>query len=153
MVAGAERLREDVADARRFDHGAHAAARDDAGSGRSGSEQHAAATEFADDFMRDGVFVQRNVDHRLAGSFGGLADRFGHFVRLAETDTDPAVVVARDDERAEAEAAAALHDLGATVDEHDFFGRVTSRRWSFVRVAILRFAIVVVGCAMMLFKI
>jgi hypothetical protein len=37
-------------------------------------------------------------------------------------------VIARHDQRAEAETPAAFHDLRATIDEHDFLGRVASRR-------------------------
>ena len=91
--------------------------------GRRGLEQHAAATEFAEDFMRNGVLVDGHVDHSLLGGFGGLADGLAHFVRLAETDADAAVVVTGDDERAEAEAASALDDLCASVDEDHLLRR------------------------------
>src|SRR6516162_65869 len=41
-VRGAERLRDDVLDAERFEDGAHRAARDDAGAGRRRAQHHAA---------------------------------------------------------------------------------------------------------------
>ncbi len=50
------------------------------------------------------------------GGFGRLADRFRHFARLAVAEADPALLVADDDERGEAEAPAALHHLGDAVD-------------------------------------
>src|SRR6185369_293856 len=46
-------------------------------------------------------------------------DRLGHLARLAQPDADVAGAVADDDDRAEAEAAAALDDLGHPVDLDD----------------------------------
>ena len=95
----------------RLDDSTDTAARDDASSGRSWLEQHAAATEFAEDFMRDGVLVNGHIDHSLLRGFGGLADGLADFVGLAEADADAAVVVAGNDQSAEAEATSALDDL------------------------------------------
>ena len=72
--------------------------------------------------------MQRHFFHRLARGLGSFPNRFGYFVRFAEPDAHLAIVIARDDERAEAEPAAALHDLRATVDEHDFLGRIAPCR-------------------------
>jgi hypothetical protein len=52
-------------------------------------------------------------------SFGGLLDGAGDLVGLAVADADVALAVAGDDERAEAERAAALDDLRAAVDADD----------------------------------
>jgi hypothetical protein len=60
----------------------------------------------------------------LTGGIGGFADGFGDLVGLAETDTDLAFTVPDHEERAEAEAATALHDLGASIDENDFFEQI-----------------------------
>jgi hypothetical protein len=60
----------------------------------------------------------------LAGRIGGFADRFGDLVGLAETNADLAFAVPDDEKRAEAETATALHDLGASVDEDDFFEQI-----------------------------
>ena len=65
-------------------------------------------------------FGERHGHQRLLGLLDALADRLGHFVRLAETEADVAGAVADDDERAEAEPPAALHDLGDAVDVHHF---------------------------------
>ena len=68
--------------------------------------------------------MDRDFDHVLLRGIGRLADRLADFIRLAEPDADFPLVVARDDEGAEAEAASALHDFGASVDEHDFLRRL-----------------------------
>ena len=67
VIARAERLREHVANAGRFDDRAHAAAGDDAGAGRSRAQQNAAAAELADHFVRNRVLAQRHFFHRLCG--------------------------------------------------------------------------------------
>ena len=69
--------------------------------------------------VRDGDAVERDLEDVLARLVVALADGLGHLVRLAEADADVAGLVADDDERAEAEAAAALHDLGDAVDVDD----------------------------------
>ena len=53
---------------------------------------------------------------RALGRFRRLADRFRHLAGLAVAEADAALLVADDDERGEAEAPAALHDLGDAVD-------------------------------------
>ena len=55
----------------------------------------------------------------LARLVVALADGLGHFVRLAESDAHVTGFVTDDDERAEAEAPAALDDLGDAVDVDD----------------------------------
>ena len=69
-----------------------------------------------------------HFDHRLTRTLARLADRLGDLVGLAEAAADLAIVVTGDDQCTEREAASTLHDLGATVDEHDLFGRLTTRR-------------------------
>ena len=65
-----------------------------------------------------------------------FANRFRNFVRLAESDADFAIVIAGHDQRAEAKTPTTFYDLRAAIDEHDFLGRVPSRRGTLVRVAI-----------------
>src|SRR5262249_7647400 len=55
----------------------------------------------------------------LASLVVALADRLRHLVGLAETHADVPALVAHDDQRREAEAAAALDDLGHAVDVDD----------------------------------
>src|SRR6185437_13650291 len=50
------------------------------------------------------------------GRFGRLADRLGHFARLAVAEPDPALLIADDDEGRKTEALAALDDLRHTID-------------------------------------
>ena len=66
--------------------------------------------------MRNGVTAELDLDKILLGLLGALADALGHFLGLAVTDTDLALLVTDDDECSEAEATTALHDLGTTVD-------------------------------------
>ena len=60
--------------------------------------------------------AQRHEDHVALGALGRLADGFRHFARLAVTEADAALLVADDHEGGEAEATAALDDLGDAVD-------------------------------------
>ena len=53
---------------------------------------------------------------RALGLLGRLADGLGHLARLAAAVADPALAVADDHQRREAEAPAALHHLGHAVD-------------------------------------
>ena len=77
-----------------------------------------------DDFVRDGVVVEMNDVHLLAGSLGGLLDGVSDFVRLTKAPTDATVLVATDDESTEAETAATFDDLRTAVDVNDFFDGV-----------------------------
>src|SRR5271163_4148654 len=74
--------------------------------------------------MGDGGTAEGNGFEMLASGIGGFADRFGDLIGLAETDADLALAISHDEERAEAEAATALDDLGASVDEDDLFEQV-----------------------------
>ena len=76
-------------------------------------------------FMMQGAAVlQRNADQRLLGFFGGLANGFRHFTRLAMAKTDAAITVAHHHKGGETEAAATLHDLGDTIDVHQLVDQV-----------------------------
>ena len=55
------------------------------------------------------------ISERFA-AFGRLADGLGNLAGLAVAKADPALLVADDDERGEAESAAALHHLGDAID-------------------------------------
>ena len=90
----------------------------------------------AGDFMRDGVLMGRDRDHLFLRSFGSLANRFRHFVRLAKPDTNLSVMIACHDQRTEAETASAFHHLGAAIDENHFLGGIASCGRRFVGAAI-----------------
>ena len=61
-------------------------------------------------------FTQRHADELALGLLGRLADGLGNFARLAVAETDPALLVADDDQCRKAEALAALDHVGHTVD-------------------------------------
>ncbi len=66
--------------------------------------------------MQGATLAQRHADQVALGRIGRLADRLRHLARLAVTMADAALLVADHDERREAEAPAALHHLGHTID-------------------------------------
>ena len=71
------------------------------------------------DLVGDRRAHHRHLDEVLLGVLDALADRFRNLAGLAQPDADVAGAVADDDDRAEAEAPAALDDLGDAVDLDD----------------------------------
>src|SRR5436309_6622547 len=134
-VGGAEALGEDVTYAGALEHGSHGPAGDDAGSGRGRLEQHAPGAVVTDDLVRDGRARERDLDHAAAGGFDGLANRLAHLVRLAGGHPDASLSVAHGDERVEAEAPAALHDLRDAVDGNDVLDEPVALALSLARIA------------------
>src|SRR5262249_7213720 len=108
-----------------LDHGTNAAARDHPGAVGRRSQQDRAGAEDAGDLEGDGAVRDRHGHEGLLCLLDALADGFRNFVRLAETVADVPRVVA-DDDRAEAEPPATLHDLGDAVDVHDLFFELES---------------------------
>jgi recombinational DNA repair ATPase RecF len=78
----------------------------------------------------------------FARRFRSFADRLRYFIRLAKPDADFAVVIARDDQRAKAETAAAFHYLRAAVDKDHFLRGVASCRRRFIGAAIRSSALI-----------
>src|SRR5207248_8968863 len=134
-VGGAAALGEDVAHAGTLEHGAHGPAGDDAGPGRGRLEQHAPGAVVTDDLVRDGRAREGDLDHAAAGGFDGLANRLAHLVRLAGGHPDASLPVAHGDERVEAEAPAALHDLRDAVDGNDVLDEPVALALSLARIA------------------
>src|SRR6202011_6352821 len=66
--------------------------------------------------VQGAALPQRHPDERALRGFRCLADGFGNLAGLAMAKADPALLVAHDDERGEAESAAALHHLGDAID-------------------------------------
>ncbi len=77
--------------------------------------------------MRNGRVLEGNEHHLGAGEFAAATDRVRHFTGLAETDTDAALFVAHDHQRAEIETASAFDDLGGTVDEDNLLDQFLAR--------------------------
>ena len=115
-VRRAEALREHVAHAAELEHGAHAAARDDAGSFRCGAQHDPRRIELPERLVRDRRAVLGDREHVLLRVLDGLRDGERNLARLAVTDADAIDLVADDDERREREPPAALDDLGDAVD-------------------------------------
>src|SRR5437660_6000791 len=134
-VGGAETLGEDVAHAGALEHRAHGSAGDDAGPRRGGLQKHAPGAVVPDDFMRDGRARERHLDHAAARGLDRLAHRLAHLVRLAGGDPDASLRVAHGDERVEAEAPAALHDLRDAVDGNDVLDEPVALALPLARVA------------------
>jgi hypothetical protein len=63
----------------------------------------------------------------LARELSTLTDGVRHFAGFTQADTDPAALVANDNERAEIETTPALDDFGGTVDEHDLLDQFLRR--------------------------
>src|SRR5687768_8566736 len=78
----------------------------------------------ANDLVRNRAARERHLHHLATRAVHGLADRFGHFVRLPRRETDFPLTVADGHERVEREAASALHDLRDAVDGHDVLDQV-----------------------------
>src|SRR5205823_608763 len=64
---------------------------------------------------------RQHARQAFLGAIDALADRFRHFVGLAESEADQSVMIACDYQRAEAEAASALHDFRDAIDMDDLF--------------------------------
>ena len=73
------------------------------GGGRAQDDLAGAVTAL-DVVVQRAAFAQRHADQRALGGFGGLADGFRHFARLAVAEADAALLVANDDQGGEAEA-------------------------------------------------
>src|SRR5436190_2220122 len=75
------------------------------------------------DRVRDGALLEGDVGHAGFGDFAAFADGVGDFAGLAETDANPALAIADNDERAKAEPAAAFDDFGGAIDKNDLLGQ------------------------------
>src|SRR5690606_9597357 len=82
-------------------------------------QEHLTRAEATQHLMGDGAADHGHLEQVLPSLFIALADRFGHLVRLAETDPDVAFFVTDHDERGEAEPATAFDHLGHPVDVDD----------------------------------
>ncbi len=71
-----------------------------------------------------GHIIKRYADKVLGGIFSALADRLRDLSGLAQAAADMAVAVAHDDQRGEPHVAAALDNLGDTLDGYDLIGQL-----------------------------
>src|ERR1700719_4664266 len=112
-------LRKNIADSRELHHRAHAPRRDYAGALGRRSQHNSSRAKTSDHFMRYRSVLDRHAHQAFLRAIDALANRFGHFVRLAQSEADQTIVIARDHQRAEAEAPSALHDFRDAVDMDD----------------------------------
>src|SRR5690606_34035794 len=91
----------------------------DARTRASRGEDNGAGAGAAGHLVRDGASAEVDLHQVLARILGRLFHGRRHFVGLAVADADIALAVAGDDQRAKAEGAAALDDLGAAIDADD----------------------------------
>ena len=83
-VVGTQALGTDVLDAGSLNYCTNSAAGDNAGTGSSRLEQNAACTELADNLVRDGGALQRNLNEVLLGVLDALADSVRNLGSLTE---------------------------------------------------------------------
>src|SRR6266481_2819 len=116
-VRRADRLRHHVLNAERLEHRTHRAAGDDAGTRRRRTQVNPPSAVTAGDIvMQRAALAKRHARQVALRRFGRLADRLGHFARLAVAESDATLLVADHDQRRKAEALAALDDLRHTID-------------------------------------
>src|SRR5260221_3429336 len=116
-IRRADRLRHHVLDTECFEHRPHRAAGDDAGTRRRRAQVNPARAVTAGDVvMQRAAFAQCYARQVALRRLGRLADRLGNFARLAVSESDPALLIADDDESRKTEALAALDDLRHTID-------------------------------------
>jgi hypothetical protein len=100
-----------------FENGAHRTPGDNAGSGGCRAQHDASGSMPASDVMMQGAALpQRNPNERTFRRIGSFADSLWNLAGFAMAIADPALLIADDDKRSEAEPAAALHHLGNAID-------------------------------------
>ncbi|MDT4866081.1 hypothetical protein FQZ97_1009180 [compost metagenome] len=109
-------LGHDVGDAQHFEHGAHRAAGDDAGTLGSGQHHDVGGAVLAMHAVVQRTVLERHLDHVAAGLFHGLLHGHRHFTRLALAHAHAAIAVADNCQCCETEDATALDHLGHAVD-------------------------------------
>src|SRR5438128_3408167 len=118
-IRGAERLREDVLDPRRLDHGPDRTSGDNSRPGCCGLQEDDARAVLPDHHVWDGRAHHGHQEHALLGLLDALLDGRRNLLRLPVADPDPAGTVANHHERGETEPPTSLDNLGHAVDRDD----------------------------------
>lgn len=118
-IVGTERLGQDVVNSASFANGSHGLPGDNSGTRPGGNERDLCGTELSPNLMRNGAFDERDVDHVSSRLLRCLLHAGGNFVCFSISPTDATLAVSDDDHGRKAEAAAAFHNRGATLDLDD----------------------------------
>jgi hypothetical protein len=121
-------LGQNILNATGFQDITHSGAGFHAGTGTRWNQNHPAASEPADDPVRNSRSPHLNsrlAAHGFLSILRGFLHSGWHFIRLTVTPSDPAMLIANDDEGIKAEAPASLDYSRATPDfHHSFFNAV-----------------------------
>ena len=131
-IGRAERFSQDVMDAGELQHGTRGTTGNNSGTFGGRTQHDPTCTEDTNDAVRNGTIFERDFNQIFLGIVDALANGFGNFGGLAETDTDFAFAVADDDERTEGETTTALDDFGDAVNEDNLlleFGSFRFETW------------------------
>src|ERR1700704_464650 len=140
-VRRSDRLRHHVLNAKGLEHRAHRPAGDDAGPRRGCAQVDPARAVTAGDIvMQRAAFAQRDARQIALRRFGRLADGFRNFARLAVAESDPALLIANDDQGRKAEALAALDHLRHTIDVNELVDELAVALFPAAPVAATAFA-------------
>src|SRR5579863_1469804 len=120
-VTRAVALGEHVLHAGHFQHGAHGAAGDDAGTVRGGLHEHPGGAVAGAHRVIQRAVLELDLLQVLAGLLHGLGDGVRDLAGLAVAEPDLAVAIADHGERGEAEQPAALDHLGHAVHGDQLF--------------------------------
>src|SRR5258708_10865817 len=119
-VRRSDRLRHHVLNAKGLEHRAHRTAGDDAGTCWGCAQVDPARAVTAGDIvMQRAAFAQCDARQVALRRFSRLADGFRNFTRLAVAESDPALLIADNDQGRKAEALAALDHLRHTIDVNE----------------------------------
>ena len=116
-VGCTERFGDHVLHAQRLEYCAHRTAGNNAGAGRGSAEEDlAGAMTPGDVVVQRASLAQRHAGKPALGGVSRFADRLRNLARFSVTEADAALLVADDNKRGKAEAAAAFDDFGDPID-------------------------------------
>jgi len=118
-VLGPQGFRQNVTDPSRLDHSPNRLATDQARSGACRSQEHLRPAELRIHLVRNGVGSKAHRLQRGLRILTTLSDGVSHLPALAQAQSNPSLLVARDYQRTETEAPAAFDDLRGAIDEDD----------------------------------
>ena len=119
-IGGADRFRDDVLNAQRFENRAHRTTCDDAGARRRGAQKHTArAMVTVNVMMKRTTLAQRDADQIPFRGIRRFLDRIRHLARPSVTKAYAPLLVADDNKSRKSETPAAFYHLGDAVDVNE----------------------------------